>query len=425
MQRPLATVLNKKALFLGTLVLFPLLIAISLAVRSSYIAGGSAASASPATVHANVNGLDVEVTRGQIKKTVVLDGELRAARFRTIFANTSEQAKITYLPPEGTTVKAGDRLVELDSGTILDKIKDAEEKIVAADNEIVKTRSTQESTLREMEVELSRLWLAYEQAKVKADVPPDVVSRREYQEYQLALQKTKTEYENQLTKMEQKKKEQSSEIQVRVIDKQKLEVKLNQAKNNLEGVIVRAPSEGMVIYGDHWNERRKIQVGDMVWGGFPIVRLPDLKEMEVLALVNEVDGPKLSVGQKANVLLDSYPDIGISGSVKEIAQAAIKASWMAKAKVFRVFITLDKTVTEIMKPGMSAQVSIVVGESGNHLLVPRSSVKFLADSPQVLRIEGEKTRRPIVVTILASDPVIYAVAENGALKERDRILSRR
>jgi multidrug efflux pump subunit AcrA (membrane-fusion protein) len=171
-------------------------------------------------------------------------------------------------------------------------------------------------------------------------------------------------------------------------------------------------------------ERRKIQAGDMVWGGFPLVRLPDLKAMEVLAQVNEVDGPRLSIGQKAEVRLDSYPEIEITGSVKEIAQTAIKASWMAKAKVFRVVISLDKTVTEIMMPGMSAQVTVAINEQPGQLLVPRTAVHFEGGSAQVTRLEGAETKRAVAVIIVFADPVVYAIADNGALKEGDRILTR-
>ena len=364
-----------------------------------------------------------EVNPGRIRRVLLLDGELRAVRSHAVFATTSEEAKITYLPPEGSIVKPGDRLVELDSGTLLDKIKDAEEKIVAADNEIVKTRSTQEGALREMEVELSRMWLTYEQARVKSDVPPNLVARREFQENQLAKEKAKTEYENQLSKIAEKKKEQTAELQVKIIEKQKLEIQLNKVKSNLDGMNIKAPSEGMVIYTDHWNERRKLQIGDVVWGGFPIVRLPDLREMEVLAQVNEMDGPLISVGQKATIVLDSFPKSEIPGSVREISQTAIKASWAARAKIFVIVIALNRTETEIMKPGMSAQISIPLAESESGLLVPRSAVKFEGDSATVLRIEGEKVRRPVAVTILATDPYQYSVAGNGALRKGDRVLS--
>jgi len=403
--------------------LLSFLVPTSVVLRSNST-NGNAEATSQTVTHDGKTAEIVRVTRGDIKKTLLLDGELRAVSSRTIFSSTSEEAKITYLPPEGTVVKAGERVVELDNSAILSKITDTEERIIAAENDIDKTRSQHEGTLRDMAVALSTLWLAYEQSKLDVNVPTNVIPRRKYQENQLAYDKGKTEYENQLSKIEQKKKEQAAELQVKIIEKEKLNVRLNQIKANLASMTLTAPADGMVIYGDHWMERRKIQVGDMVWGGFPLVRLPDLKEMEVLAQVNEVDGPRLSIGQKGQVRLDSYPDVQITGSVKNIAQTAIKASWMAKAKVFLVVISLDKTVAEIMKPGMSAQITLSVGEQPAQLLVPRSAVQFEGGTPQVMRLEGEKDRRPVAVNVLSADPRFYAVADDGLIKEGDRILSR-
>lgn len=370
--------------------------------------------------------ITAEVKRGAINKRLLLDGELRAVRSRTIFSNTAEDAKIVYLPPEGSIVKPGDRLVELDSSTVLTKIKDAEEKVIAADDEITRLKSTQEATLRDMEVELSKLWLSVEQAKVKAKVPAEVVPRRDYQENMLTLEKARTEYENQLGKMEQRKKEQAADLQVKLIERGKLNTQIEQARSTLSTMNIKAPTEGMVIYNDHYEERRKMQVGDTVWGGYPVVFLPDMTEMEVLAPVNEVDGPRLSIGNKAQIMLDSFPKILISGSVKEITQTAVKAGWDSKAKIFRIFISLDQTIPEIMKPGMSAQVSLAVAgpDAPAPLLIPRSAVNFEGGAAQVMRVEGENLKRPVAVTILAADAIHYAIADNGALKEGDRILQR-
>ena len=414
---------RRRAALSCCVLLLVLLVPASFVIRSNSTNGNSGPSSEVVTQD-GITAEVAQVRRGDIKKRLMLDGELRAVSSRTIFSSTSEEAKITYMPPEGSLVKAGERVVELDNSSILSKITDIDERIIAAENDIDKTRSQHESALRDMEVVLSNLWLAYEQSKLDVNVPATVIPRRKFQENQLAFDKGKTEYENQLSKMEQKKKEQAAELQVKVIEKDKLGVRLNQIKANLASMTLTAPADGMAIYGDHWMERRKIQVGDMVWGGFPLVRLPDLKQMEVLAQVNEVDGPRLSIGQKAQVRLDSYPDIEITGSVKNIAQTAIKASWMAKAKVFLVVIGLDKTVTEIMKPGMSAQVTLAITEQPSLLLVPRSAVQFEGGSAQVMRLEAEKARRAIAVTVLSADPFYYAVADDGALKEGDRILSR-
>jgi len=367
----------------------------------------------------------IEVHRGSIKKTLFLDGELRAVRSRTIWGSSTEDLiKIVYLPPEGIVVKAGDRLVELDNTSVVTRIKDIEGRIVAAENEIVRGRAQHEATLRDLEVELSKLWLTLEQAKLKSKVPPEIQARREFQEAQLALEKAKTEYENHLKKIESKKKEQEADLEVKIIDKNRLDDQLKRANNDLEGLIIKSPEEGMVIYNDHWMERRKLQVGDTVWGGWPIVRLPDLSAMEVLAQVNEVDGPKLSIGGKAEIRLDSYPDTVIPGQIKEISQTAIKASWMAKAKIFRVTVSLDRTVTEIMKPGMSAQVAVVLSESRPQLLVPRSAIRFEGEQARVTRVEGDRdARREIVVTVISADALNYLIADNSTLKEGDKILA--
>jgi multidrug efflux pump subunit AcrA (membrane-fusion protein) len=96
---------------------------------------------------------------------------------------------------------------------------------------------------------------------------------------------------------------------------------------------------------------------------------------------------------------------------------------MAKAKVFKVVLSVDKTLTDIMKPGMSAQVWIALSEQSDQLLVPRSAVKFETETAMVTRLEGEQ-RRPVTITILAADSRNYAIADNGALKAGDRILSK-
>jgi multidrug resistance efflux pump len=188
---------------------------------------------------------------------------------------------------------------------------------------------------------------------------------------------------------------------------------------------IKAPADGMVLYNDHWNgsERRKLQIGDLVWPGWPCVYLPDLTEMEVLAQVNEVDGPRLSIGAHAEIRLDSYADKVITGKIKDISQTAIKASRMAKAKIFRVTVSLDQTLMEIMKPGMSALVTVTISESQPNLLVSRSAVKFDGDSAKVVLIEGD-ARRENAMTILAADELNYLVAGNGALKEGDRLVAK-
>src|SRR5882724_3804757 len=172
----------------------------------------------------------VQIQKGSVVKTLVINGDLRAVNSQVISASTSDEAKITYLRPEGSIIHPGERLPELDSSTAQNKIADMEEKIVAAENEIVKAEASNESSIQDMAVQLSQLWLPYEQAKIKARIPEGVEGRRLYQEKQFDMAKAKADYENQIAKMAQKKKEQAADLRVKVIEKEKLVIQLNQAK---------------------------------------------------------------------------------------------------------------------------------------------------------------------------------------------------
>jgi multidrug efflux pump subunit AcrA (membrane-fusion protein) len=77
-----------------------------------------------------------------------------------------------------------------------------------------------------------------------------------------------------------------------------------------------------------------------------------------------------------------------------------------------------------MKPGMSALVSVTIGETRPNLLVPRATVRFDGETAKVTRIESADARREVAVTVLAADGLNYLVADNGALKEGDRILAK-
>ena len=422
-QLPLLSV-KKKVLWLSPLVILALLVPIILKTGVSFKPDKLLASLPPITKFTQPKPIleTVNVETGTLEKKVLLDGDLQAVRARTLFSKASE-SKITYMPPEGTKVKTGDRLVEFDNSTVSNRILEIKQQIITAENQLVEIQSNHESGLRDLEASLSQYWLAFQQAKIDASVPINLVPRRDYQERQLLLEKTETEYNSHLAKIEKKKLEQQAELQAKNLEKEKLVVELQKLENELNELNLKAPTDGIVIYADHIFEPRKVQVGDVVWSGLPVINLPDLTELEILARVNEVDGPRLSIGQAAQVFLDSYPDIKINGKIKDISQTAAKAgtSRSDTTKIFKVIISLEKTLTDIMKPGMSAQVEVNLAENTPQILVPRSAVEFQNKQAQVFKQVGEELQ-PIAINILASDFRFYAIADNGKLKQGDKLV---
>lgn len=420
-QLPLLSV-KKKVLWLSPLVILALLVPIILKSGISFNPDKLLASLPPITKFTQPKPIleTVLVEVGTLEKKVLLDGDLQAVRARTLFGTA--EAKITFMPAEGTKVKTGDRLVEFDNSTVSNRILEIKQQIITAENQLVEIQSNHESGLRDLEASLSQYWLAFQQAKIDAAVPINLIARRDYQERQLLLEKTETEYNSHLAKIEKKKLEQQAEIQAKNLEKEKLVVELQKLENELNELNLKAPTDGIVIYADHIFEPRKVQVGDVVWSGFPVVNLPDLTELEILAKVNEVDGPRLSIGQAAQVFLDSYPDVKIDGKIKEISQTAAKAgtSRSDTTKIFKVVVSLEKTLTDIMKPGMSAQVEVNL-ENTPQLLVPRYAVEFLNKQPHIVKQIGEELQT-IPINILASDFRFYAIVDDGKLKQGDKLV---
>lgn len=414
---------KKKILWLSPLVVIAIMLPV--AVKSGVSIKPSQLLASvPTITNFNKSKVVLEtvtVQENKLDKFIVLDGDLQAVHARTLFGSQGE-TKITFLPPEGSNIKIGERIVEFDNTPVSNRIREIKEQVITVENQIIETQSMHESALRDLEASLSQYWLAYEQAKIEANVPVNLIPKRDYQERQLLLEKTKTEYNSQISKIEKKKLEQEAEIQAKKLEKEKLDVDLRKLENQLEALNLKAPTDGIVAYVDHPFEPRKIQVGDVVWSGLPVINLPDLTELEVLAKVNEVDGPKLSIGQAAIVSLDSYPEIKINGTIKDISQTAAKAGTTRSdtTKIFKVVVSLEKTLTDIMKPGMSAQVSIAPIENNPQILIPRSAVEFKNKQAQVLKQVGENFQ-PININILSSDMRFFAIADEGKLKQGDKL----
>ncbi|MBK7993950.1 MAG: HlyD family efflux transporter periplasmic adaptor subunit [Blastocatellia bacterium] len=422
-QLPLLSV-KKKVLWFSPLVILALLVPIILKSGVSFNPDKLLTNLPPITKLTQSKPIleTVLVEVGTLEKKVLLDGDLQAVRARTLFGKASE-SKITYMPPEGTKVNIGDRLVEFDNTPVSNRILEIKQQIITSENQLVEIQSNHESGLRDLEAGLSQYWLAFQQAKIDASVPINLVPRRDYQERQLLLEKTETEYNSHLAKIEKKKLEQQAELQAKNLEKEKLVVELQKLENQLNDLNLKAPSDGIVIYADHIFEPRKVQVGDVVFSGFPVINLPDLTELEILARVNEVDGPRLSIGQAAQVFLDSYPDIKINGKIKDISQTAAKAgtSRSDTTKIFKVVVSLEKTLTDIMKPGMSAQVEVNLVENTPKILVPRFAVEFHNKQAQVFKQVGEELQ-PIAINILASDFRFYAIADDGKLKQGDKLV---
>jgi HlyD family secretion protein len=138
---------------------------------------------------------------------------------------------------------------------------------------------------------------------------------------------------------------------------------------------IRAPSPGILIYGssaDWWQRREDpIEVGDMVRRGQKIFTIPNSDVMGVELRVHESSVNKVKPGQDVTVTVEAHPDLAFHGKVVNVAPLPDpQHGWFDPGvKVYTTYVTIQGT-HEVLKPGMSAKVEILVDRLRDVKIVP-------------------------------------------------------
>ena len=146
-------------------------------------------------------------------------------------------------------------------------------------------------------------------------------------------------------------------------------------ERQIAACIIRAPSPGIIVYGTSadWHQRREdpIEVGDMVHRGQKIFSIPNSNVMGVELRVHESSVNKVLPGQDVTVTVEAYPDMAFQGKVVKVAPLPDpQQGWFDPGvKVYTTYVTIDGS-HEVLKPGMSAKVEILVERLRGVKIVP-------------------------------------------------------
>jgi HlyD family secretion protein len=156
--------------------------------------------------------------------------------------------------------------------------------------------------------------------------------------------------------------------------------KLQAAKNELANTVIKAPIPGIVVLNEAFRggSKRKPRIGDVVWQNQALVYLPDISKMVVKTKIREIDLHKVAAGTPAEIRVDAYPNLRLSGKVSSIGVLAESdADDAAQEKFFKVELTVSNT-NGLLRPGMTVRVTMNCAEVHNQLAVPLHAV-FMED----------------------------------------------
>jgi HlyD family secretion protein len=316
------------------------------------------------------------VERGELVLPILLTGELEAANALVLAAPRTEtfELSIRWIAEDGAAVAQGERLVEFDDTALLDSISEHEIKVQQADNELAKLRATQAVDIAEKRFAALQAGLEASKAQIDASVPEHILSRLKYSEYQLALGRAALAREVKADESEVVERGAALQERVQELAYEKAERKFEAASDEIDSLTILAPQAGVMIVPENPFEGRKLQVGDKVFPGFTVAKLPDLSKMIVRAVLSDVDDGRVHPGMKVRCVLDAYPDRVFPGLVRSVSPVAREPERNSTRRFFSVVIELDETDESIMRPGLSVKAE-VEGLRQQSLLVPRAALR--------------------------------------------------
>src|SRR2546430_374059 len=362
------------------------------------------------------------VKRGPFVVTVTTAGELRAKKFVQVTAPPQlqqagvYQIKIASLVPEGTMVKQGEQVAELDRSALASKLADvtlalqkAEAQYEQAQLDSALNLSGARESIRTMELGLEEKKLAKEEAVYEAPTVKRQAGNGEEKDERPRAQ-AKTDYETKTEQARAKMREVGADL---ARQKNTLAV----VQDVMAGCSVKAPTPGMVIYAKEWNGKKRT-AGSQVSSWDPAVAtLPDLTEMESVTYVNEIHVRKIAAGQPAVITLDADPSKRFSGTVSSVANVGEQRP-STDAKVFEVKVTLAQADTTL-RPGMTTANAIETLKVPDALFVPLEAVSNEDRVALGYRLSGARaTKQEVVTGAVNDDEVVIA----RGLAEGDRVL---
>lgn len=364
-----------------------------------------------------------EVVKEEFIIDLALRGEIDALNSTNISVPRMRRRmslQIVDMAEEGTTVKKGDFLIQMDTSEAEQKVEEAKDALANAQAQLESEEATIASNMAQLESELERQKYNYEQAKLSLKMMQFEAEAKK-QEYELNMKKAEVALDQAKEKITSQKIIDQATIRKAQLAVRQEELELKEAKQALEKLTLRAPLDGLVVYKEIWKggNMEKVQIGDSPWPGMPVVGIPDLSVMQAKLTVNEVDISMIEKGQNAIITVDALEGKSYYGKINRVATLARREE-ATNMKVFDVEVTIDST-DGLLRPGMTADCRIITGRIPEAMTIPLQAV-FQNEGETVVYKYGSRGPKMVEVTVGAKS-ADFIIIEDG-LEPGDRVCLR-
>ena len=293
----------------------------------------------------------VNITRGDIVKTVLVDGNLvMPSKAYLSFGVTGTVTEV--LVEEGNNVTEGQVLARLDAPSLESSIEMAELQVEIAQEQVKAARAQYEIALINWKAAVANTTLG----KV---------------------------YREQVNMAEANWETAKLNLEI-------AELSLESAELNLEKAVIVAPFDG-VVARISITEGKEISTATLAT---PAISLVDTSEIEMRGFIDEIDIAIVKVGQEANIILDALPDEEVKGEVAFISPVG---TTLAGVVSYDTRVTLENPIAGL-RDGMSATAEVIIERRDDVLSIPNRYIRGTLEDPMVLvLVDGQQEQREITL----------------------------
>lgn len=180
------------------------------------------------------------------------------------------------------------------------------------------------------------------------------------------------------------------------------------AKENLEDTRLKAPYSGVIT-------ELLVQKGDYINSGQQVATLIDNSQYEVKANIDESELSSLEVGQNVEINMEALPGLELKGKLTEISSKAVNNSGVVTVPI----TVLIDSVNDSFKPGLSADMEIIVGQVADKIIVPVTALINRNGKKVVLKVDDDSTK-PVEVETGLTDGIKIVIV--SGLQIGDKII---
>ncbi len=335
------------------------------------------------TGKSEVNEVLLPVKSGKFVVDIMTTGELEAKNSVKIQGPTRLREHRIYnvtindIVPEGTVVKKGEWIANLDRSEFNTKLQDQQIELEQAQSQYIQTQLDTALQMRQARDELINLEYSVQEAELvleqSAYEPPATVKQNE-----INWEKAKRNFLQAKDNYDIKYQQNKAKMADVAAERRKSQRELNSMMELANSFTVFAPEDGMVIYAKGW-DGKAIKAGSQINSWDPTVAtLPDLTTMVSKTYINEVDVRKIISGQKVEIGLDAFPEKKLKGLVTNVANVGEQRP-NSDAKVFEAIIEIQGT-DEMLKPSMTTSNRIITSVLDSALFIPLECLHSKDDS---------------------------------------------